>query len=99
MNTITLSIWLVVFEGALVDFAIGEYPLSSDDICVLPFSLETHSGLAVNIGAFAVFLAVFEPAGEYVFVEVGEDPFAVSPAVFEVAYLKRTLPKYSPFLL
>ena len=91
MNTITLSIWLVVFEGALVDFAIGEYPLSSDDICVLPFSLETHSGLAVDIGAFAVFLAVFEPAGEY--------PFAVSPAVFEVAYLKRTLPKYSPFLL
>jgi hypothetical protein len=99
MNTITLSIGFVVLEGALVDFAIGEYPFSSHDIGLLPLSLEAHSGLAIDIGAFAVLLAVFEPARKYILVQVGEDAFAVSPAVFKVAYLKRTLPKYSPFLL
>ena len=80
----TASVGLVVFEGSLVNLAIGEDPFAVGHVAVLPLALYAHAGVIEDIGALTLFLPELEPPRVHVFVQVGEHALAVAAPVLEV---------------
>ncbi len=78
---------LVLLELSFEVGAIGEDPATLDEGAVEPLSHELHASLSEGVCATSFLFAVFPPASVRVFVDVGENAFTVSFAIFPVTVI------------
>ncbi len=88
----SLSVGLIVSEGALIDGAVRELPLPFHYLVIGPFTAQFRIGVLIGVNAGAVFFAEHPPAHVDILISVCVSPLSVFYAVLPLPCLDLNVP-------